>query len=192
MKFLVLVDDVGELVLQLRFDAAQFVLGGHSYSFLSQEEKEELDAFQKLVDRDYTAYKAQQAREDRQQLEERIRTEPPFCGMPESRISDTILGKYSKLETTTNGKDLEQWEVHNYSWMSGDKTLYYASCQKGTVVRVHDYRDHPKSSAGSGVDISPYPDISLFSNPGDFYWFYADDFDGYQDAEDFYYEHGGQ
>lgn len=171
---------------------AKFVLDWYTYSFLSKEEKEEFETFRAAVERGYAVEKAREEREDREKLEERIRTEPPFYGMSESRINDTVLGHYTKLETTITGKDLEQWEVHNYSWMSGGKTLYYASCEKGSVVRVHDYRDHPKSPSGSGADITPYPDVSFFSNPEDFYYFYVDDFDGYQDAEDFYYAHGGK
>ena len=42
------------------------------------------------------------------------------------------------------------------------------------------------------MDVTPYPDVSGFSNPEDFYDFYSEDFDGYYDAEDFYYEHGGR
>lgn len=171
---------------------AKISLDRYTYSFLSTEEKEELETFRSAVEQGYAAYEAEEAYEEQQMLEERILTEPPFYGMPESRIKDTILGEYSKLETTTNGNHLEQWEVHNCSWISGGKTLYYVSCEKGRVVCVYDYRDHPKSPAGSGVDISSYPDVSFFSNPEDFYYFYTDDFDGYQDAEDFYYEHGGQ
>ncbi len=171
---------------------AKFSLDWYTYSFLSEEEKRDLETFRSAVERGYAAYKANEEREDRRKLEERIRTEPPFYGMSESRINDTILGRYTKLETTTVNDGREVWEVHIFRWMTGDKTLYYASCEKGSVVRVHDYRDHPKPPADTGVDISPYPDVSFFSNPEDFYYFYADDFDGYQDAEDFYYEHGGK
>lgn len=170
-------------------DMAHFVLGRYTFSFLTGEEREEFEAFQRAVNTGYEAEKARKEREARQEMENRIRTEAPFYGMPESRINDTILGAYSEKKISRYDRDKE---AHVYYWYQGDKTLYYASCKEGSVTSIHDYRDHPKPPAGSGIDISPYPDVSFFSNPGDFYYFYVDDFDGYQDAEDFYYEHGGK
>lgn len=175
--------DKGDMVM------AQFVLGWYSFNFLSQEEKEELAAFQKKVDSGYAAYMAQEARDDRQRMEERIRTEPSFYGMPESRISDTILGRYSEKKVTAIDRDRE---AHVYYWYKGDKILFYATCEDGTVVRVGDYRDHPRSRTDGGTDVSSYPDVSGFSNPEDFYDFYSEDFADYYEAEDFYYEHGGK
>ena len=69
---------------------AKFSLDWYSYSFLPGDAKKDLETFRSTVERGYAAYKANEEREDRRKLEERIRTEPPFLGMDESRINDYL------------------------------------------------------------------------------------------------------
>lgn len=181
---------------------AKYALDRDIYAFLEGEDKEAFEAFRETVDSEYTAYEARQEEErweqwkqqlaNQQQQGVEIHAAAPYIGMSEWRINDTELGRYSQVKITQNGRDLETWEVHVYYWYQNGKTLYFATCQKGTVTNVGDYRDHPKSQTGNRVDVTPYPDVSDFSNPEDFYDFYSEDFDGYYDAEDFYYEHGGK
>lgn len=180
---------------------AKYALDRDIYAFLEGEDKKAFEAFKETLDSEYAAYEAQQDEKWWEQWRQQLanqqqgtssRPAAPYVGMSESRINDTELGRYSEERTTQNGRDLETWEVHVYYWYKDGKTLYFATCAKGSVVNVGDYRDHPKSRTGNRVDVTPYPDVSDFSNPEDFYDFYSEDFDGYWDAEDFYYEHGGR
>ena len=182
---------------------AKYALDRDIYSFLEGEDKKAFEAFKETVDSEYAAYEARQDEEWWEQWKRQLANQQqqqgtgtcaaaPYIGMSEWRINDTELGRYSQVRITQNGRDLETWEVHVYYWYKDGKTLYFATCEKGAVVNVGDYRDHPKSHSGNRVDVTPYPDVSDFSNPEDFYDFYSEDFDGYYDAEDFYYEHGGR
>ncbi len=50
----------------------------------------------------------------------------------------------------------------------------------------------PASTPGTGrKSLTPEPDTDGFYHPEDFYDWYKDDFIDYEDAEDYYYSHGG-
>jgi len=51
---------------------------------------------------------------------------------------------------------------------------------------------HPAATPGTGrKNLTPEPDTDGFYHPEDFYDWYKDDFIDYEDAEDYYYSHGG-
>ena len=48
-----------------------------------------------------------------------------------------------------------------------------------------------KRNGSKKITFSDEPDVSGFYNPDDFYEFYYDEFFSYEDAESYYYDHGG-
>ena len=63
----------------------------------------------------------------------------------------------------------------------------------GSVVKVN-YSDRTGTSRSTGrrSSVSPSLDTSDWYHPEDFYDWNRDDFDDYEDAEDYYYSHGGK
>jgi len=59
--------------------------------------------------------------------------------------------------------------------------------QEEEASRVYDVPSGGKKSGGAY-----YPDVSGYSDPEEFYYWHPDDFYDFEDAEDYYYEHGGE
>ena len=123
--------------------------------------------------------------------------------MEESDIGRTILGAPSpKVEhnsETVNGKFLT---ANLYRWYEGTNRIFDARCLQGKVTQVWDYRDRPipsptkkpatKSNAASTENHEDEDyDIPDYANAEDFYDDYRDEFDSFEEAEDFFYDHGG-
>ncbi len=72
-------------------------------------------------------------------------------------------------------------------WISDDDTII--------KVELYSVAQQPgKTSSGSSgkKPASPEFDVDAFSNPEDFYDWYMDDFIDLEEAEDYYYSHGGE
>ncbi len=65
--------------------------------------------------------------------------------------------------------------------------------KKDTVVKVNATRDGTASpSPRPSKKPASTPKVSGFSDPEDFYYWYYDDFYDFEEAEDWYYAHGGK
>ena len=141
---------------------------------------------------------AEKEKEARIALEKRISQGVPFVGMPEDRIGSTILGYPSKDVTHYNviNKDGNLTTSNRYSFYGEDgEVIFVAVCTDGEVELVLDYRKKPKKSSGkkSLEQIIPEgPSVDGFVHPDDFYDWYYDDFYTFEEAEEYYYSHGGK
>lgn len=66
--------------------------------------------------------------------------------------------------------------------------------KENVVVKVNSTRDSSTTSPSPRKKKKPAstPNLSGFSDPEDFYYWYYDDFYDYEEAEDWYYAHGGK
>ena len=173
-------------------------LKGVVFRYVTAEQKEEIAAFRAVL---YAEYQAQLKREEERKAEEyekKITEGVPFVGMPESRISDTSLGRPSE-EVRHNSEmiDGERYTANLYDFYRDGRLIFCARCIRGKVTAVWDYRDSGTDYDPSfnGCDRSYYitdEDVQQYSHPDDFYYDYPDDFVDFEDAEDYYYSHGGR
>lgn len=164
------------------------------------EQKEKVDAFldRLVVERNSKNNKIERINtvSSRIRYEDRIENGVPFVGMPESRIADTSLGapeeKVYHNNETKNGK-VYSANIYDFSRYDG-KCIFTARCIDGHVTEVWDYRSDPKPPRAdiSTVVIPDDKDVGDFSHPEDFYDWYYDDFYDYEEAEEYYYSHGGR
>ena len=181
--------------------SAYYALYRTKLDLLGPELKKEASAFLEELTAENEAYeKAQQekAAQERRENENKIRTGVPFVGLAESRIGDTSLGKPDpNMRRTLGTYGGEEVIFFRYDFVRDKKIIFSAFCYKGTVVKVEDYRSSPiptkkPSSYSSGSSSYVYPDPSEFDDPSDFYYWYYDEFADYEEAEEYYYSHGGR
>lgn len=132
----------------------------------------------------------------RAEEEERLRKENlrksgvPYVAMKESEINSTSLGKVDYI-----GHNTVKFQSRTlYYWLNSKKqTIYFAACANGSVVDVKDYRNDPwaYNPTKKFEPIEDDFDVEDYYSPEDFYEDYYDDFFDYEEAEDYYYEHGG-
>ncbi|MBQ7623924.1 MAG: hypothetical protein IJS65_01440, partial [Clostridia bacterium] len=119
----------------------------------------------------------------------------PYVGMPESLMGETALGKPSSYvhEDTEMIKGVAHY-AYEYSFVRDGKEIFVARCVDGKVIKVEDKRAYaarlrPRKSDG---DASSEPTVEGFTDPDDFYYWYRDDFFDFEEAENYYYSHGGK
>ena len=181
--------------------SAYYALYRTKLDLLGPELKKEASDFLEVLKIENEAYeKAQEEKEarERREYENKVRTGVPFVGLPESRIGDTSLGKpdpnMRRTTGTYGGKDVI---FFRYDFVRDNKIIFSAFCYNGRVVLVEDYRSSPiptkkPSSYSSGSSSYSYPDPGEFDDPSDFYYWYYDEFVDYEEAEEYYYSHGGR
>ena len=130
--------------------------------------------------------------------------EKPYYGMSESQISRTKLGMYDKYM-----KDKVFDGEYDYIWEdSNGKMLFKARLKKGVVVGISEFSgsksDKPASTKApvtSSVGKTSKPaatskpktskSVAGYYSPEDFYYDHPDDFFDFEEAEEYYYAHGG-
>ena len=128
----------------------------------------------------------------------------PYYGMSERQISRTKLGMYDKYM-----KDKVFDGEYDYIWEdSNGKMLFKARVKKGVVVGISEFSgsksDKPastKTPVTSSVGKTSKPaatskpktskSVAGYYSPEDFYYDYPDDFFDFEEAEEYYYAHGG-
>ena len=123
--------------------------------------------------------------------------EVPYVGMPESSIMGTSLGSLKHTKHTAARKVNDELKpVTMYTFYEDDSIVFIAECVNGQVYEVHDYRDEVHNSQNKKHTQKKheayYPEVDEYTSPEDFYYFNWDLFMDYEDAENYYYEHGGQ
>lgn len=88
---------------------------------------------------------------------------------------------------------------NKYAYISADKIWYIWLDENRIVIKVEAANELKRTQKPS--ETSKYrpgtfkvyePEVEGFSNSEDFYDYYYDDFADYWDAENYYYEHGGE
>lgn len=168
---------------------------------LGPELNNEATAFLEVLKEETTAYYEEQEilfEQKSRENENKIRSGVPFVGMFESLIGDTSLGKPDpNVRRTLGTYGGEEVIFKRYDFIRNNKIIFSAYCYNDKVVMVKDQRDSPiptkkpSSSSGSGSSYI-YPDPKEFDEPSDFYYWYCDEFVDYEEAEEYYYSHGGR
>lgn len=168
-----------------------------NFEYQSDEQLEEISTFKDTLQKEYDEYNAELEEKSKKAAENRIKNGVPYVGMSEALINHTSLGRPSdKVRHNYQVKNGQQYLANLYDFYQGGKKIFTARCVLGKVTEVWDMRDSqqttsvpkkkPNSSSNSG------PNVEGFSDPEDFYDEYWDDFFDYEDAEDYYYDHGGR
>ena len=180
---------------------AFYVIDHVRFFHQSEEQMRKINTFTDMLHREYGYYLAEEERLEKRKFEERIKNGVPFVGMPESRIGDTTLGKPSDtVRHNTENIDGRIYETNLYDFLQNGKIVFSARCVRGKVINVFDYRSNPLTPTDPEelarlIAKTLYPsekEVKEFYHPEDFYEWYYDDFYDYEEAEAYYYSHGGR
>lgn len=158
--------------------------------YISAEQKAEIDSFRQMLQSEYDAYIHEQA-ERRQKEYERVQSLPfPSVGQ--------YVSKSQLDQMRWEGNDNKTCDVHTtkylYTSRGGEKYRLWVSdynCIK-KVVKLSSSSSGSSTGKTGTKSLDTGPSVDGFSNPEDFYDWYWDDFFDYEDAEDYYYSHGGK
>ena len=117
----------------------------------------------------------------------------PYTGMYVPAVPEVWQRKGSDYTTVKNNRGKEIKTEKYYYYLGDNKYTIYVD-EHDTVVKVEKLVILPeKSSSKSSThhSIRPSPDTSGYYSAEDFYDYYRDDFRDYEEAEDYYYSHGG-
>ena len=168
---------------------AYYTMQEASFFHQTAEQGSEITSFRQLLKSEYDAYIHEQA-ERRQKEYERVQSLPfPSVGQ--------YVSKSQLDQMRWEGNDNKTCDVHTTKYLytgGGEQYRLWISdynCIK-KVVKLS------KSSSGTSTgktgkrSLDTGPSVDGFSDPDDFYYWYWDDFVDYEDAEDYYYSHGGK
>ena len=150
-----------------------------------------------LIEKDYAIYvkkrEALEAEKIAQEKKKPKKIDLPYVGMSESMISKTSLGApRDKVRHNTEMINGNVYHANLYDFVKNGKCIFTARCINGTVTQVWDMRDDPQTFIFNETYYPPEINVDDFKDPEDFYDEYHDDFLSYEDAEDYYYAHGGK
>lgn len=162
--------------------------------------------FQKLLpqaERDFCNKVMHEYRESKYAKEKEKSYDMPYIGMWEGFINNSLLGKPGKVKTNQYHMNRVSHVEKTYTFYKNGTIIYVVKCLDGRVSEISDLRyrlDSSGSSSGhssgysgsSSGSLVPSPDTKYFVDPEDFYDYYYDDFLDYEEAEDYYYSHGGR
>ena len=176
----------------------------HRDKLYSTSHLPDYDAFQQEVEEQQKIAMENAIKRREERYQEQVRTGVPFVDMKESDIGRTTLGRPNGTPWHNYSMERGQRvEATIYDWIRDDYVVYSARCMHGMVVQVWDYRakpwkkvkssttTHKKATTSAKKDSDPL-EARTYSNPEDFYDDNYYDFFDYEEAEDYYYEHGGQ
>jgi|GEM_PF-3400794 len=122
----------------------------------------------------------------------------PYIGMWEGYVNKTQLGEAGRVETKHYNVNRVSHVEKIFKFYKDKKIIYVVKCLDGYVTEITDKRSEAGSSgrssgssSGFSGNLVPSPDTEYFSDPEDFYDYYYDDFLDYEEAEEYYYSHGG-
>ncbi|MBQ1734541.1 MAG: hypothetical protein II038_06640, partial [Lachnospiraceae bacterium] len=158
--------------------------------YISAEQKAEIDFFRQTLRSEYDTYIHEQA-ERRQREYERVQSLPfPSVGQ--------YVSKSQLDQMRWEGNDNKTCDVHTtkylYTSRGGEKYRLWVSdynCIKKVVKLLSSSSGSSTGKTGT-KSLDTCPSVDGFSNPEDFYDWYWDVFFDYEDAEDYYYSHGGK
>lgn len=173
---------------------AYYTLKDANFRYQTSAQQSKISSFRSTLDSEYKAYISRMVERQQQEYESKIVNGVPFVGMSESRIADTTLGKPSdKVRHNSEMINGQRYSANLYDFYQNSKLIFTARCIQGRVTEVWDERNKSTSTyTPRSGKTSTDPSVEGFSHPEDFYEYYWDDFFDYEDAEDYYYEHGGK
>lgn len=177
-----------------RYVDAYYTLKDASFRYQTSSQQSKISSFRNTLDAEYKAYIKRMSERQQQEYENKIVNGVPYVGMSESRIADTTLGKPSdKVRHNSEMINGQRYTANLYDFYQNGKRIFTARCIQGRVTEVWDERNSTTSTyTPRSGKTSTDPSVEGFSHPEDFYEYYWDDFFDYEDAEDYYYEHGGK
>lgn len=170
---------------------AYYTLKNARFSYISQEQRNGINAFRQVLQSEYDAYIKEEA--DRAQAEYERRQSLPFPS----------VGQYvtkSQLDSMKwDGKDNKTFDIQTTKYIyvnsNGDKYRIWVSeynCIKD-VVKLSGNSSPGNTSGRTGTgSFDTGPSVDGYSDPEEFYYWNWDDFVDYEDAESYYYAHGGK
>ncbi len=194
-----------------RYSSASFYLSGIGKKLSKSEYPVGYVEFAQMVKEEEDKARAESEKLARERYDEEVRTGVPFVGMYESDIGKTTLGRPNGTPWHNyNWERGKKIQATIYEWHRDGYVVFSARCLHGTVEQVWDDRRNPwkkvksstsssnknrttSSGAGKKKTTNDDPlDAKSYDNPEDFYDDCYDDFFDYEEAEDYYYEHGGR
>lgn len=168
---------------------AYYTMQEASFFHQTAEQGSEITSFRQLLKSEYDAYIHEQAERSQREYE-RVQSLPfPSVGQ--------YVSKSQLDQMHWEGNDNKTCNVHTTKYLytgGGEQYRLWISDYNSIKKVVKLSKSSSGTSAGktgtSSLDTGP--NVEGFSNPEDFYDWYWDDFFDYEDAEDYYYSHGGK
>lgn len=169
-----------------------------TFQHQTQEQMDKITAFHDMI----RELQFQQWHEEEERRKAYIREHGvPYVGMYEGDLSETSLGPPSdEVGHGTVFRKGKKYSTNIYYYYRGDAVIFKVVCADSFVISVDDRRDDPyvpvdNSSYWHSDDYDEYDgdmfDVDSFYDPEDFYEEYQDDFYDYEEAEEYFYAHGG-
>ena len=165
---------------------AYYTLQHVQFNHLSQEQRSEVDAFRQTLKDEYDAYIHRMA--EQQQAEyERIQSLPfPAVGQ--------FVTKSQLDGMKREGSDSSTFSVKTtiYLYVSGNTKYRLWITDYNCIKQVVEVSGSGSGGSSGKTSFDTGPSVDGFSSPEDFYEWYPDDFVDFEDAEAYYYDHGGE
>lgn len=170
---------------------AYYTMQDARFYHMPADQTEKIDSFRKTLQSEYDAYIHEQAERSRKEYE-RIQSLPfPSVGQ--------YVSKSQLDQMHWEGNDNKTCDVHTTKYLytsgGGEKYRLWISdynCIKKVVKLLSSHSSGPSTVKSGTGGLNNEPSVDGFSHPEDFYDWYWDDFFDYEDAEDYYYSHGGK
>lgn len=194
--------------------SAHYKLEGVQFSYQTDEQLTKINGFKEMVNKEYDEYVVEQSKIEAQREAEcraSYANTIPYEGMSEKYIDATAMGKHHEYESVVVGKGKRYEHIqHEYRWNTNSgRTLLYVECEDGKVTYIIKYYEDShwtsdgkpifsgKNSSYSSTKKSSTPkknddpyNAKDYYDAEDFYDDYYDEFYDYEEAEEYYNEHG--
>ncbi|MBR0135952.1 MAG: hypothetical protein IJM18_07100 [Clostridia bacterium] len=159
------------------------------FRYISQAQRSEIDAFRKVLQDEYKAYIKKEA--DRAQAEYERKQNLPFPSVGQHVTQAQLNGM------TWRGLDSQTFDEQTTIYLYIDNgnqyrlwiTKYY--CIK-KVVKLSGTSSGSTPGKTGTSSFDNVPSVDGYSDPEEFYEWNWDNFYDFEDAESYYYEHGGK
>ncbi|MBQ3379823.1 MAG: hypothetical protein IJG50_08190 [Clostridia bacterium] len=174
--------------------------GWKDYNYESEELSKKAKMFKQMLEQ----RKDELDRKAEREAKKLYGDKEPYVGMSEAYINYTSLGRaddvdlqFDEVSSYEAGKTRYRM-TSTYYFYRGYTLIVKVQCVDGRVKQIWDYReketvnDKPGAASHSAYTDPGLPASEDFDHPSDFYEWYIDDFIDYEEAEDYYYDHGGR
>lgn len=168
---------------------AYYTLKDVRFSYITQEQLSEINSFQQKLQSEYSAYNKDQA--DRAQAEYERKQNLPFPSVGQYVSKSQLDGM------TWRGNDNKSFDVKTTIYLyinNGEQYKLWITdynCIK-QVVKLSGSSTGNTSGRPGSYSFDTGPSVDGYSDPEEFYYWNLDDFVDYEDAESYYYAHGGE
>lgn len=121
-------------------------------------------------------------------------TVDPVVGMSLSAIPSAWVWQGTDYSTVTTQSG-SKIKTNKYRYDTPTVIYVIWVTEHGYIAKVSETETEKTQTTGRTTgrtrDVTPSLDVSSFNDPEDFYDWYYDDFSDFEEAEDYYYSHGG-